>query len=88
MLFEGTNRVDVYVEVSYRNEHSALRYIRLLFRVFQTFLLQVTKVNVDETTTIDKTVPCFGSTTHTCLVQVSSSTRTVIRPLMIFMFFS
>lgn len=46
--------------------------IRLYFRVFQTFLLQVTKVNVNETTTIDKTVPCFGSTTHTCLVQVSS----------------
>ena len=37
----------------------------------QTFLLKVTKRNMDGTTTIVKTVPCDGSNTHTCLVEVS-----------------
>lgn len=36
----------------------------------QTFLLKVTRRNLDDTTSIVKTVPCFGSTTDTCLVEV------------------
>lgn len=37
----------------------------------QTFLLKVTRRNTDDTTSIVKTVPCFGSNTDTCLVEVS-----------------
>lgn len=37
----------------------------------QTFLLQVTKRTKYDKTRIVKTVPCFGSTTDTCLVEVS-----------------
>eukprot|EP00904_Undaria_pinnatifida_P008026 jgi/Undpi1/4353/HiC_scaffold_17.g07719.m1 len=36
----------------------------------KTFFLKVTKRCTDGTTTLTKTVPCGGSTTHTCLVEV------------------
>lgn len=39
--------------------------------LLQTFFLKVTKRRNDGTTTLTKTVPCGGSTTHTCLVEVS-----------------
>ena len=47
----------------------------------QTFLLKVTKRNIDGTTSIVKTVPCFESTTETCLVEVSFLCSRALTPL-------
>lgn len=45
----------------------------MFFACAQTFLLKVTKRNMDGTTSLVKSVPCGGVDSYTCLVEVSPS---------------